>query len=624
MVVSKLKPTFSLEQDLLEGLKQLIPEAISESKINWELLKEVLGEHLEEEGSEIEHFGLNWAGKRQARRLASLPSKGTLVPVLGEGIDEENTGNIFIEGNNLEVLKLLQKSYVNRVKLIYIDPPYNTGKDFIYKDNFSELKEDYLKRTGQVDEDGNLLTSNPKSGGRYHSNWLNMMYPRLRLARNLLREDGVIFISIDDNEVSNLKKICDEIFGEENFIANVIWQRAFAPKNDAKYLSNSHDHLLIFGKQIDEFEVGMLNRTEEANARYKNLDNDPRGLWISDNLTVKTYSQKNDYPVTTPSGRVVNPTHGRCWGVSKGKMNELISDNRIWFGENNSNVPRLKRFLSDVKNGMVATTLWLHNEVGHNQEGRQELKNLFDDKGIFDGPKPIRFLKRILKIANCQENDLVIDFFAGSCSTAHAVMDWSIVEKNKLQFIMIQVPETIVENSEAYKEGYKNIAEIGKERIRRAIKKIQEEQQNRLELNGEKEQDLGFKVYKLDKSNLKIWENHQNNDLKAFQDSLFDFENPLIDGWKEEDVVTEIQLIEGFPLDSKIEKADIFTRNRVLEVASDLIGHKLFICLENQLKLETIEQVKSLASEDIFICLDNALTDEAKLQLADSCNVKAL
>jgi adenine-specific DNA-methyltransferase len=619
MVVSKLKPTFSLEQDLLEGLKQLIPEAISESKINWELLKEVLGEHLEEEGSEIEHFGLNWAGKRQARRLASLPSKGTLVPVLGEGIDEENTGNIFIEGDNLEVLKLLQKSYANRVKLIYIDPPYNTGNDFIYKDDFREPLEDYLRKTNQKDEEGNLLTSNPKSGGRFHSNWLNEIYPRLRLARNLLQNDGVIFVSIDDHEVHHLKFILNEIFGEENFIASIIWKKRGGPPND-KIIGNVHEYILVYAKDFLETDISLLPRTEESIARYKNPDNDPRGAWVAGDISANAkggrYVSSLDYEIVNPNtGEKHLPPEGACWRFNRQKMDKLIEDNRITFGLDGKGKPKYKRFLSEVRDGLTIPSIW--DDLATNTNARSEIKQIFGSNSVFETPKPIDLISQILKIA-LKPDELIVDFYSGSSSTAHAVLKLNQTDSGNRRFIMVQLPEPTHNNE------YSTIAEIGKERIRRVIKKNQEERQNQLELNGEKEQDLGFKVYKLDKSNLKIWKNHQNDDIQALQISLLNFENPLIDGWKEVDVVAEIQLIEGFPLDSKIEQDDVFTENRVLKVASEYIGHKLFICLEEKLKSETIEQVKSLASEDIFICLDNALTDEAKLQLADSCNVKAL
>ncbi len=630
MVISKLKPIPTMQENLFEELKKLIPEAISESKINWEVLKELLGEHLEDE-NEVEHFGLNWAGKRQARRLASVPSKGTLKPVVGEGVDEENTGNIFIEGDNLEVLKLLQKSYAGRIKMIYIDPPYNTGNNFIYKDNYKESLDDYLRKTGQVDEEGNLLTSNPKSGGRYHSNWLNMMYPRLKLARNLLKEDGVILISIDDNEVAHLRQVCDEIFGEENFIDPIIWKKRYGGGAKEKYLVALHEYTLFYSKSKTALDNLYIPLEEESIKRYyKSKDNNfvKRGPYRTHPLeAMKSFDKRENlyFPITAPNGDEVYPK--RQWRWSKERVQLALQNQEIEFSQNKNGNWTLssKQYLKDDNGEIRKTKPFSIIDNIYTQHGTNEFVDIFGNAKIFDFPKPSALLCKLITIGlNYSKNDIVLDFFCGSATAAHAAINLNKEDGGERKFIMIQIPELCEKGSEAYKSGYESIAEIGKERIRRVIKQIKEEQQSQLELLAEKKQDLGFKVYKLDKSNLKIWENHQDDNLQTFQASLLDFENPLIDGWKEEDVVAEIQLIEGFPLDSKIEQADVFTGNRVLEVASDLIGHKLFICLENKLKPETVEQVKSLASEDIFICLDNALTDEAKLQLADSCNVKAL
>nr|WP_288101841.1 DNA methyltransferase [Halomonas sp.] len=430
---------------------------------------------------------------------------------------------MLIEGENLEVLRVLQKSYYGKVKMIYIDPPYNTGNDsFVYPDDYSETLDEYQKRTGEKNEAGflnkqSLWKKNSKESGQYHSAWLSMMYPRLYLARNLLREDGVIFISIDDNEAANLKLLCDEVFGEENFIAEIVWQRAFSPKNDAKYLSDSNDYVLLYAKSKRFFNVGRLERTEAANERYKNLDNDPRGVWISDNLTVKTYSEKYNYPITTPSGRVVEPADGRCWSTSKERMQELIEDNRIWFGANGDNVPRLKRFLTDVQQGMVATTLWLHDEVGHNQEGRQELKELFDDKGYFDGPKPVRLLKRILKVGAVIDNDIVLDFFSGSGSTAHALMELNAEDGGNRQSISVQLPEKLEENSEAYKAGYRTIADITRARIEKVIAKLKAE-------HPEKTEGLACANFTLAPSNFKVW-NSDISDPGAIRQQLDALQN---------------------------------------------------------------------------------------------------
>lgn len=443
-----------------------------------------------------EAYEFNWVGKQAARAEVLEPIKKTLRPVKEDSVDWDNTQNLYIEGDNLEVLKLLQKSYLGKVKMIYIDPPYNTGNDFVYHDDFAMSADEYAEASGSVDELGNKYIKNMDSNGRFHSDWCSMIYSRLMVARTLLSEDGVIFISIDEHEEENLKKISNEIFGCSNFVGTIIWERAFAPKNDAKYLSDSHDYVLVFAKTIDKFQIGLLPRSEEANARYKNPDNDPRGPWTADNMTVKTYSANYDYEIVTPNGSVMSPPNGRCWFTSKERMDKLIQENRVWFGETGGNMPRLKRFLCDVQQGMTATTIWKYTEVGHNQEGRQELKKLFDNKGYFDGPKPLRLISRILTIANLSANSIILDFFSGSGTTAHAVMQLNAEDGGNRKFIMVQLPEETPEDSEARKAGYNTIPDIAKERIRRAGKIIKEESPLTTA-----DLDTGFRVFRLDEGN---------------------------------------------------------------------------------------------------------------------------
>ncbi len=551
--------SLNIAEEKINRLKEIIPEVFSENKIDWEKLKATLGTSIEFKN---ERYVLNWAGKSDAFRILQSPTTATLEPCREESINFDSTKNIFIEGENLEVLKVLQKSYFGKIKMIYIDPPYNTGNDnFIYPDKFSETKEEYLNRIGDKDESGymtreGLFRKNSKDSGHYHSNWLSMMYPRLFLARNLLRDDGVIFVSIDDNEVHNLRLLMNEVFGEENFVSCIVWERAFSPKNDSKYLSENHDYLLVFCKNIQEFNVGRLNRTDEANNRYKNPDDDPRGDWTSGDLSVKTYSSDYDYPIKTPSGRVVKPPHGACWRVSKEKFEELTDDNRIWFGTEGDNVPRLKRFLSEVQEGMVPTTLWFHKEVGHNQEGRQELKKLFDDKGYFDGPKPIRLIQKTFHVANTNSNDIILDFFSGSCTTAHAVLALNKEDGGNRKFICVQLPEKCDENSEAYKAGFKSIAEIGKERIRRVINKIKTENEGKLDLDGNNGKlDLGFKVFKLRESNFKIWRSKIENEAQLVE-QLQQHTESLDENIATEDVLYELLLKSGISLTAKIEEKD--------------------------------------------------------------------
>lgn len=488
----------------LDALYQIAPSCFTEAAdpktgkikrmVNFDTLRQLLGDDAVEDAPEAYEF--NWVGKQKARAEVLRPINKTLRPVREDSVDWDTTQNLYIEGDNLEVLKLLQKSYLGKVKMIYIDPPYNTGNDFVYHDDFarSQAEEDLF--AGNVDELGNRFIKNTDSNGRYHSDWCSMIYSRLMVAHSLLKENGVIFISIDENEERNLKNICDEVFGERNKVGTVIWERAFAPKNDAKYFSDSHDYILVYAKNLESFEIGLLPRTEEANARYKNPDNDPKGPWTPDNMTVKTYSATYDYPITTPSGTIMTPPNGRCWFTSKERMNQLIAEGRVWFGEYGGNMPRLKRYLSDVQQGMTSVTIWKYTEVGHNQEGRQELKKVFDNKGYFDGPKPLRLMKRILQIANLEKDSIILDFFSGSATTAHAVMLLNAEDGGNRKFIMVQLPEETTEESEAYKAGYKNICEIGKERIRRAGKKIKEESPLTTQ-----DLDTGFRVFRVDSSN---------------------------------------------------------------------------------------------------------------------------
>ena len=501
------KPKFEtpdMTQKNIDKISQLFPNCITETKdesgnlkkaVNFELLQQMLSDEIADKD---EAYEFTWVGKKAAIVEANKPIRKTLRPCKEESVNWDTTENLYIEGDNLEVLKLLQESYLGKVKMIYIDPPYNTGNDFIYRDDFTSSNEEYAEESGLFDDEGNRMFKNTDTNGRFHSDWCSMIYSRLLLARNLLTDDGVIFISIDDNEVENLKKICDEVFGAGNFIAQLIWERAFSPKNDARFISNSHDYVLMIAKDINTFVIGRLPRTEEANARYSNPDNDPRGVWMSSDISVKTYNAECDYPITTPSGRVVEPPAGRCWRLSAKAFAERLQDNRIWFGPDGNGTPRIKRFLSDLKHeGMAPTSIMFFKDVGHSQEGAQEVSKLLDG-GFFSGPKPQRLMKRLLTLANLKDDSIVLDFFSGSASTGHAVMQFNIDNNSKRKFIMVQLPELCDEKSEAYKAGYKNICEIGKERIRRAGKKIKEE--NPLTTQ---DLDIGFRVLKVDDSNMK-------------------------------------------------------------------------------------------------------------------------
>lgn len=595
--------SMNIEQTEMEKLKAVFPQCFAEGKLDIDKLLSLCGEYID---NDFEKYKFEWKGKIEALKLAQKRSTGTLRPCKAESVNFDETKNLYIEGDNLEVLKLLQTAYYNKIKMIYIDPPYNTGSDFVYEDDFADPMARYKEITQQTTK------SNAETMGRYHTNWLNMMYPRLRLAHNLLTQDGVIFISIDDNEVINLRKLCDEIFGEENFVGNVIWERAFAPKNDAKYFSASHDYILVYAKNITDFKIGKLPRTEEANARYSNPDNDPRGPWTADNLTVKTYSANNDYPITTPGGRVVNPSHGSCWRVSKERFQELVEDNRVYFGDEGNNVPRLKRFLSEIQSGMTPTTLWKFQDVGHNQEGRQELKKVFDGKGYFDGPKPTRLMNRVLQIANVKDDDIVLDFFSGSATIAHAVMLYNKENKHNLKYLCVQLPEKCDEKSEAYKDGYKTICDIGKDRIRRAGSKILEESKQ-VELGEEaQELDVGFKVFKLDTSNLKTWDGTPIQDTQI--DLFYERLNAMIDTVKDDrtdmDVVYEVMLKMGIPLDVEVQYMEI--NDKIAYIVGDFI---LMICLADKITAEDIEAMAQYAPAKI-ICAEAGFADDSALSNA--------
>ena len=487
----------------LEALYQIAPSCFTEVKddktgelrrvVNFTALRQLLGDNAVEDTDEMYQF--TWSGKQEARREAAHPTTKTLRPVVEDSVDWDNTQNLYIEGDNLEVLKLLQKSYMGKVKMIYIDPPYNTGNDFVYDDDFAVSKDDYELFAGNVDELGNRYRKNTETNGRFHSDWCSMMYSRLMVARSLLTEDGVIFISIDDNEQRNLKNICDEIFGSSNFIAQLIWERAYSPKNDAKYISNSHDYVLMYALDLEKFTIGRLPRTEEANARYSNPDNDPRGVWKASDMSVKTYTSSCDYKITTPSGKIVEPPAGRCWSLSAKAFAERLHDNRIWFGPNGDSTPSIKRFLSELKyEGMAPTSILFYKEVGHSQEGAKEVVSLFGNKGVFDGPKPVRLLERLIILANLKSDSIVLDFFSGSATTAHALMKMNSNKNFQCKFILVQLPEEV--NDTKKEQEYKNICEIGKERIRRAGKKIKEESPLTTQ-----NLDTGFRVFRLADSN---------------------------------------------------------------------------------------------------------------------------
>lgn len=556
-------------QENIVKIQSLFPDCVTETidERTGELVRKVDFEKLQQNLSAVvisgreERYQFTWPDKKKASLLANSPINAALRPCREESVDFDNTQNLYIEGDNLDVLKCLKETYLHKVKMIYIDPPYNTGNDFVYEDDFAESSAEYLANSGQFDEQGNRLVTNTESNGRFHTDWLNMIYPRLKVARDLLTHDGVIFISIDDNEIENLRKVCDEIFGESNFVAQLIWERAYSPKNDARFISNSHDYVLMFAKDINQFVIGRLERTAEANSRYSNPDNDPRGDWKPSDMSVKTYNVESDYPITTPSGRVVEPPAGRCWRLSKNAFFERLRDNRIWFGPDGNSVPCIKRFLSELKfDGMAPTSILFYKDVGHSQEGAKEVVALFGDKGVFDGPKPVRLLQRLITLANLKDDSIVLDFFSGSATTAHALLKTNAEKEKHCKFILVQLPEEVSETKKD--QGYKTICEIGKERIRRAGKKIREESP----LTTQK-LDTGFRVLKLDSSNM---ENIYYTPKDISQANLFSLVDNVKPDRTAEDLLFQVMLELGATLDSKI-ATEVVSGKTIYNVADGYI-----------------------------------------------------
>lgn len=584
-------------------IRELFPNCVTERinnegklehAIDFDMLKQELSDHVVD-GLQ-ERYQFTWPDKRKAILAANAPINKTLRPCREESVDFDNTENLYIEGDNLEVLKLLQETYLGKVKMIYIDPPYNTGNDFVYNDDFKQSSDEYVENSGQLDDEGNRLVANTESNGRFHTDWLNMIYPRLKLAKDLLSEDGVIFISIDDNEAYNLRKVCDEIFGEENFLAQIIWERAFAPVNLKKHFSPSHDYIICYANNIDNCVCNGLKRDDSSNSRYANPDNDPRGVWTSGDLSVGPAVTEKIYEIITPSGRSVYPPSGYCWRLDKNTFFEYVKDKRIWFGENGDNVPRIKRFLSEVKQGITPMTIWRFKEVGSSQDASRNLKKLFDDKAFFEYPKSVPLIERCIQLYS-NKKSLILDFFSGSATTAHAVMQLNAEDGGKRKFIMVQLPEVCAENSEAYKAGYKNICEIGKERIRRAGKKIKEE--NPLTTQ---DLDIGFRVLKCDSSNMEdVY--FTPKEYMDKQQSLF------IDNIKkdrsDEDLLFDAMLKLDTPLSSKIEKISIAGKT-VYNVAQ---GH-LMACFDKNV---TDEVITAIAKEmpSYFVMRDSSQADDS-------------
>lgn len=560
--------------DILAGnlaqLKALFPELITESAngpaINIDVLKALIGDQTVTDADE--KYGLNWHGKKKARQIALTPSTGTLRPCPEESVDWDTTQNLMIEGDNLEVLKLLQKSYAGKVKLIYIDPPYNTGKDFVYPDNFQDSIKNYLELTGQT-EGGARITTNTEASGRFHTDWLSMMYPRLKLARSLLSDDGVIFINIDGGEAANLELLLNDVFGEENRVVNVVWQKRVSPANDAKWFSSDHDLILVYAKNKDIWRPNKLARTGEQLAYYKNPDNDPKGVWNSATYTCNKNKDERPnlyYPILNPyTGEEIWPKETAVWKYGPDVTENNIAEGRLYWGsDGRAAFPRIKLYLSEMDN-VVPRSVWDYEDVGHTQSATTELKELFEGNQVFDSPKPVKLLERILELACPNDGDIVLDFFAGSGTTAHASFARSVKGK-KTRFILVQLPEPITSPQ------FNNIADITKARLARAGKQLESEFENA--------PDTGFRVFKLDTSNIRAW-SPKTNDLKT---SLFDHLEHLETDRSSDDILYEILLKLGLDLCVPIEKREIAGK-QVNSVGAGV----LMACLVESIKAAEVE-----------------------------------
>ena len=587
----------------IDKIARLFPQCVTEHKgkdgrtvlgIDFEKLRDELSADVIDEGEERYQF--TWPDKKAHAHLANTPTTKTLRPCREESVDFDHTQNLYIEGDNLDVLKVLRETYLGKVKMIYIDPPYNTGNDFVYNDDFSLDADEYKENSGQTDEDGNRLVQNTESNGRFHTDWLNMIYPRLKVAKDLLTEDGVIFISIDDNEQKNLKNVCDEIYGENNFLAQIVWERAFSPINLMKHFSPSHDYILCYAKNIEVTICNGIPRSAEADSRYSNPDNDPRGVWSSSDISVGPAIAENIYTITTPSGRNVEPPAGRSWSLSRKAFRERLQDNRIWFGPDGDGVPRIKRFFSELrKTGITPMTIWKYTEVDHSQGATQKLAQIFDGKKYFDYPKPVDLIKRCVSLYSNQ-NSIILDFFSGSATTAHAVMQLNAEDGSNRKFIMVQLPENTDEKSETYKAGYKTICEIGKERIRRAGKKIKEENADK---EGIDKLDIGFRVLKLDSSNMQdVYYTPQEftmNDL---------FADNVKPDRTAEDLLFQTMLDLGVELSATIEQRTM--NGKQVFFVND---NYLVACFDTDITEETIKAIAKLKPY-YFVMRDSSLASD--------------
>ncbi len=621
--VSKMVPDIVQEQ--IGQMKEIFPECISENgKVDFDKLKAVLGEI----GAlkESDGYQFTWAGKEEAFRSIQVPSGATLKPAREESINFDETENIFIEGENLEALKLLYKAYHDQVKMIYIDPPYNTGNDFVYQDDFSELKEAYLERTGQKDAEGNLLSTNTESSGRFHSNWLNMMYPRLFVARQMLRDDGLIFVSIDNNEASQLKLMMDEIFGEENFVEQIAWKNKYGAGARTKGFIELHEYILCYSKSdLENIETPM---SEEQLEKYDKRDEkySERGGYLTQPLATTSMDDRPNlkYPIEW-EGEEIWPEKQWIW--SKERVEEAIENNEIVVNQKSdgSYSVRYKKYARDEEGNLRKTKPVSFLDGPYNQSGTKEVEELFGKK-VFDFPKPSKLIRHFFSFIineEAEKDGIYMDFFAGSAPAAQAVMDLNFEDGGNRKFVCIQLPEQVPEDSIASKEGFNTVADIGKERIRRYIeKKSQDDKQEELDLEDKNEVDLAMKVFELTSSNFKQWEEPETQDEEVLMEQIKLFDSGLIEDAKNEDVLYEVILKEGYSLNSQITEVECKS-NVVYQVNAENKDQVMLICLDEKITEDLLDEV-DLTDEKVLVCQDAALTDSLKVNLSMQTILKVI
>lgn len=584
--MEKLRMTSSnLVKTNIDKLAELFPTVVTErlddsgslrQAIDFDLLRQELSEHVVEGAQE--RYNLDWPGKRAALLAANAPIAKTLRPKRAESVNFDDTKNVFIEGDNLEALKLLQESYLGKIRLIYIDPPYNTGHDFLYEDNFSETSDEYLVRSGQAASDGTRMVGNTESNGRFHSDWLSMMYPRLKLAWNLLAEDGYIFISIDDNEVANLRRMCDEVFGADNFITSFAWQKTLTRRNDATYVSNAHEYLLCYARSFGSSGFNKVEPDAKQRATYTNRDNDPRGDWLAVPFHAPNIRPNLTYPITTPSGRVLMPPSGRCWSTTKEQFEQLLADGRIYFGKNGDGMAQRKKFWAERDNGMVPWTWWPHDEAGENRGATKEIKDLFDGDVVFTAPKPTKLIAKILELIPARDENIVLDFFAGSGTTADAVMRWNEFGKSQWNFILVQAAEACDPKSVAGAAGYKTISEVSRERIRRAGLRS-------LEGSGLRSEslDVGFRSLYVDTTNMvDVFRTPEQTSQLA----LDELEGSVKSDRSEEDLLFQVLVDWGLELSVAISIEQLDSCSAII-----VEGGALIACFDSHVTAETIRLI---------------------------------